>query len=490
MPVSLFAQKENANWYYGHYHGLHFSDTGVAIITDSAMPSIEGAASISDSAGNLLFYTNGQKVWNRNNEIMPNGDTLFNSPIFNPNFPNDWTITYGSTATNGVLIIPIPLSNNRYYIFSKTDYCFCTTISNEGIVYSVINMNLDSGMGDIEYGYKNLILDSLSQLTEKLAAVKHGNGRDYWLIGHQLNNNVFVKYLITPYGIEGPFLQGIGSVHDIQAGEINISRQGDKLAVAAYGGVIDCFDFDRCSGAIDNVKNYGYNANDPNLTAYYTYGVCFSPDAKRLYYNNFDSVIQIDLETDNKVLIKLTDTPYTPQIFSDTSFYYAQMELAPNDRIYITYTPGYYLYGDSAAYWLSEVTNPNEIGVQCNFIQNGIKQLPNLGWFSLPNTVNYSLGPLEESGCDTLTTSKEIINQKIIVNVYPNPSNDKITIEILNGIKPKSIVIQDVLGKTLIQIKPNKPTNEVNISMLSSGVYFANIEAIDGNKIVKKIVNQ
>ena len=46
------------------------------LLKDGALNTFEGVASISDYKGNLLFYTDGQKVWNSKHEIMPNGDGL------------------------------------------------------------------------------------------------------------------------------------------------------------------------------------------------------------------------------------------------------------------------------------------------------------------------------------------------------------------------------------------------------------------------------
>jgi hypothetical protein len=70
------------NWYFGNYTAINFDTGSPTVMTNSAMDSFEGCSSISDNDGNLLFYTNGGGangaytggVWNRNHEIMPNGD--------------------------------------------------------------------------------------------------------------------------------------------------------------------------------------------------------------------------------------------------------------------------------------------------------------------------------------------------------------------------------------------------------------------------------
>jgi hypothetical protein len=67
---------ETSNWYFGQNSGLNFKDTQVTVLNNGAMATPAGCASISDRNGELLFYTNGQTVWNKNHEIMENGEGL------------------------------------------------------------------------------------------------------------------------------------------------------------------------------------------------------------------------------------------------------------------------------------------------------------------------------------------------------------------------------------------------------------------------------
>ncbi len=70
-----YTQLQNVNWVFGDSIGLNF-ESGEPEFFETTIRTYEACASISNSAGNLLFYTNGQDVWNRDNEIMPNGDSL------------------------------------------------------------------------------------------------------------------------------------------------------------------------------------------------------------------------------------------------------------------------------------------------------------------------------------------------------------------------------------------------------------------------------
>src|SRR6185295_5716086 len=72
----LYAQHEANNWYFGYYAGMNFSGGSPVAFTNGSLISDEGCSTISDNAGNLLFYTNGENVWDRNHQLMPNGAGL------------------------------------------------------------------------------------------------------------------------------------------------------------------------------------------------------------------------------------------------------------------------------------------------------------------------------------------------------------------------------------------------------------------------------
>ena len=56
------------------------------------------------NTGQLLFYTDGRKVWNANNQVMPNGSNLLGG--------------FYNSCTQGALIVPFPEDNQRYYLFT------------------------------------------------------------------------------------------------------------------------------------------------------------------------------------------------------------------------------------------------------------------------------------------------------------------------------------------------------------------------------------
>src|SRR6218665_2261619 len=94
--------KRAAHWYFGYKAGLNFSGGTAAADLSGQMETIEGCASISDTSGNLLFYANGQSVWNSAGQLMPNSTGL----------------TGDQSSTQGVIVVPDPGSNSLHYLFS------------------------------------------------------------------------------------------------------------------------------------------------------------------------------------------------------------------------------------------------------------------------------------------------------------------------------------------------------------------------------------
>ena len=152
LQITCFAQPEN-NWWYFRNIAIDFNEVPPVVHSTSAMNTVEGSASISNSEGDLLFYTNGVTVWNRNNLPMPNGEGLLGNV----------------SSTQSALIVPTPSDCNTYYVFTTPAQDLVTPLS-----YSIIDMTLDGGLGDLTL--KNVPL--ITGVTERLTATLHANGID------------------------------------------------------------------------------------------------------------------------------------------------------------------------------------------------------------------------------------------------------------------------------------------------------------------------
>ncbi len=178
---------QNQNWYFGFNAGLSFNSTTPTPLTNGQLNSYEGCAVISNSKGNLLFYSDGQQVWNRNHSIMFNGTGLHGHV----------------STTQGALIVPDPGDTNKYYLFTLDQLG-----SGNGLKYSIVDMSLQSGNGAVTS--KNTIVHF--NVTEKLSAIQRCDG-NIWIIYHIWQSNTFVSRLLTASGIGPAVNSSVGISH-------------------------------------------------------------------------------------------------------------------------------------------------------------------------------------------------------------------------------------------------------------------------------------
>jgi len=126
-----FSQKKANNWLFGDF-GLEFKSDTVAIRKDYATHENRGMGIISDSNGQLLCYTDGLSIWNRNHTVMPNGLNLS-------------TAISGTTIQSSV-IIPKPGSNSIFYTFTVHTF---NGLNAAGLYYSIVDLTKDNGLGDV-----------------------------------------------------------------------------------------------------------------------------------------------------------------------------------------------------------------------------------------------------------------------------------------------------------------------------------------------------
>lgn len=317
------AQGEGNIWYFGNNAGLDFNTSPPTPLTNGALNTSEGCATICDASGSLLFYTDGITVWNRNHNQMPNGYGLYGDP---------------SSAQSGV-IIPQPGNDSIYYLFTTPSYQNATV----GLLYSIVNMNLNGGLGDVVASSKNILLFAPS--SEKLAATYHCNHRDIWVIGR--TNQDFYSYLITPSGISTTpvITSGITSPSLNYFYGMKCSPDGKKIfASYGYSNISELYDFDISTGMLSNPVTFSLGTQD--------YGGEFSPDGTKLYITLCvnKQVMQYDLTASNIPASGIN-------VGSTNGIYTGQPQLATDGKIYIC---------EVAATTVAVINNPNVLGMGCN----------------------------------------------------------------------------------------------------------------------------
>ena len=272
---SSYSQRFN-NWCFSAYTGITFNTTPVTSIASSSAAGGRSSATISDFNGGLLFYCDGQAIYNRLNQIMPNGGGL------NGGFLNQ---------SGGTMIIPFGDTSNKYHVFNSQGLVLGMA-SELGYTYNIVDMNLNGGLGDVIM--KNVRLGSHNS-SEKMAAAAHSNGADIWLITRDRFNNYF-SYKVKCDGIDtlpsittiGYNLNNPGSTY----GVMKASPDGKILAVA-FTQSFELFRLNQTNGTL--YDRIALNIRQP-------FGVEFSPDSRLLYTTSvrlqnvqFGEVLQFDL---------------------------------------------------------------------------------------------------------------------------------------------------------------------------------------------------
>jgi WD40 repeat protein len=338
------AQRPTDRWYFGRQAGLDFSSGTPTPLLDGAMTTYEGCATATTKRGELLFYTDGQTVWNRQHQPMPGGRRLMGS----------------GSSTQSALIVPDPGSGNIFYIFTVAPQG-----SPDGMRYSVVDMTRDNGLGDVPRSNALLI----TPVAEKLTAVRHPNGRDVWVVAHRWNSNAFVAYLVTADGVAAkPIISNVGSMNAGPGrnaiGALKFSPDGTKLAAAIWreSNKFEVYDFDRNTGKVSNPRSFGPYAE--------AYGVEFSPDGTKLYGTcngntnvkntnvknatvSESQVWQFDLKTKDAV-----------QVGHSSNHKIGALQRGPDGKIYVAREDNSFL---------GVIENPNTSGMGCGYVDDGLK---------------------------------------------------------------------------------------------------------------------
>lgn len=354
-----FAQDKSDNiWAFGCRMGLDFNSGSPVSIPTKMFIDEGGCASVCDkNTGELLFYTDGDRVWDRNHNVMPNGDRLTGLPYhYTSGFRgigrgiwwfNDTLLPPTGSCCQGALIVPVPKNPNLYYIFAKpageaesdstgrpnVDY----SRRQRCVYYSVVDMSLNNGLGDVVLGTKGLILDTTIN-SERLTAVS-GTDCTVWVISTD-NKCAFRAWPITPFGLDriavvsdfsaaNRFLasiitdNGTSFTEKTTVGMLSASRDGRKLALSSFNSGLAIFDFNTFSGVVSNPEILD------RVIVGGCYGNSFSPDGTKLYASWFGHAItQYDLSSGNeKTILSNANIMVSYKLGPDGKMYFIVPEL-------------------------------------------------------------------------------------------------------------------------------------------------------------------
>ena len=373
IPI-VFGQLQNNNWVFGFGARVNFSGPIPVGSSNAAINSNESTASVSDpSTGQLLFYTDGLKVWDANNDVMPNGSNLLGG--------------FYNSCTQGALIVPFPEDNQRYYLFTleELEALSLVPVIDNGLRYSVVDMTLNGGLGDVQVATLNTPL--ATDLTEKLIVIRSAEIQGFWVIAHKKNANEFLAWKIDACGVTAqPVVSAVGSnfasapfgANEAWSGAMDASPDGNRIGMPVdWSDRIEFFDFNKTTGVVSNplTVNVTDDSTPPFLRKY---GACFSPDGSKFYYTNMNSVYQLDLSTYTSAAIASSITLIYSPLLEPNNNYCFQIEEAPNNRLYVA-------IGNTAR--LDEISNPNLLGLGCGYVVNAVSFSPATCQLGLPAQV-------------------------------------------------------------------------------------------------------
>ncbi len=364
-------QQQGAKWYFGNNAGIDFSGGSPTPLDDGKLNTVEGSSSISNTKGQLLFYTGGITIYDKDGNPMK------------PLNPADTAQLQGSqTSTQSALIVPQPTCRGCEYLYRV--YTTSEIRGKKVLTMSVVDMRYNQGKGAIVE--KNTLVDSLT--TERLASVRNDRDTTYWMISHEYGNNTFKIYHVTKGGVEGPTEYNLGMPHDtitkgegyMKIGPADTTGNGNRpLAVIVPGpptNYLETYTFNDSTGVLTAGPTINLGPAPPKA-----YGVEFSPDGKKVYVS-----LQGDTATASQIVVYDLSNPDPAAIEASKSVLdstksrqYGALQIGSDGKIYVAIK-------DSKS--LGVIDNPNdELLAPATFDPNGLDLNGPTSQLGLPNMV-------------------------------------------------------------------------------------------------------
>ncbi|GAK99896.1 hypothetical protein JCM19314_1081 [Nonlabens ulvanivorans] len=363
------AQLEASNWYFGFNAGISFDPVTGAVtpVTNGQLNTFEGCASISDSNGNLLFYTDGITVFDSTHMIMQNGQGLLGNP----------------SSTQSAIIIPKPQDPNLYYIFTVDTNAGGGQDS--GLHWYEVDMTLNAGQGAVTTSLSNPN-NLISTCSEKITAINHATNDEILLTTLASFNGVtttfdtYYTFTISSTGVNPtPLLSTVPSTVSDRRGNLKISPDGQYMVSCNMTSASFLYDYDQSTGAVSNERQLQFTGGNDR-----GYGVEFSPDSSLLYVTASNDTNSNDPAAHSSTLFQFDMTspnPASSTVVIDTrAGYRGSLQLGIDKKIYRALSD---TYNDGRSF-LGVINNPNVAGQGCNYVHDAIPLAGRLSAQGLP----------------------------------------------------------------------------------------------------------
>jgi hypothetical protein len=419
--------------------------------------------SYSNQDGELLFYTNGCKVFNANHELMENGSGLNPGDAYlTGNCPDG-----GNSIPQGILAIPSPGDESKVYLFHQaTEFADFGTYA-AYFYYTIIDMNHDNGLGAV-VKKNQLVLSDTFYIN--LNAVKHQNGEDWWIVFSRGYTNTFYKALLTPNGIDSIYSQEIGINQDqwwSGGGQTCFSPDGTRYARYNKKDQVLLYDFDRGTGELSNFKQLY-----ADTTVGVRGGISFSPNSRFLYVSTQAKLWQFDMLAPDIQASKVMIDEWDGFTYFGFPVMFYLMQLGPDCKIY--------MIGLNGSKFMHVINSPDEPGQACDFRQHSL-ELPSINNTSIPNFPNYRLGtgyPVCDSNI-VYTAGRFVAPPPTRVEVWPNPASGEVTIALPMPLRKEAIwSLHDQLGREVRRAVLSAGQQEIQVGVgdVPPGLYFWKVQ--------------
>lgn len=495
---TVYCQKHDFIWVTGDSNDSSTTFHGGALIdfnaTDTVLPYYNYRklnmflcnASICDSTGKLLMYTNGCDIAGADDEIIENG------AMINPGLARQVSCVENNdgyaSGIQSALFLQLPDIDSIYFLFHKQIKLTTVPVDafTEKLLYSTVDMRKNGGLGNVTEKNIDILKDTLSY--GELIAIKHANGKDWWIITPRRNSNTFYILRFTAQGIIDTLQQTIG-IQTLPQGEgygqMVSSPEGSMIYRTNPYNPVMMYSFDRENSVLSGFDTISYTYGSIPRGEI---GCAVSPNGRYLYLGARRKLFQFDLLAPDisasQTLVAEWDGYANPIA---TLFW--QLQLGPDCKIYGL------AGGDTRFYHV--IHNPDEPGLACNVEQRGLP-LPTPSGSSIPSFPNYRLGPLDNPGlpCTATVGSQQVAAApEGFLRVYPNPASDHLNI-IANHPLPSGAcwLLSNAQGRVLHteMLSEHSTCMEIPLPSLPSGVYFWHLQTKEGAVVSagKVVVNE
>jgi hypothetical protein len=444
-----------------------------------------------DTTGKVLLSGNGGLLC-----TMEPMDTLNPDNFF---YFGSWheTFEYPDHAKSGYknsVLLPQPQVDSIIYYLNLTidtiPYEYDIAAASDGLRYSTINMNGDSGRGTLQLPIDHWLMQGAYYDSRGINTVRHANGSDWWVVARGMDANYYDFYVLDALGLRHDHRQYVGDTIELYGPrDMVFSKDGSKFINSTHF-IQEIYDFDRCEGYFYN----GYSFIDsigPNGISGVT---AISPNNRFVYIGNAKDIYQYDLQDPDFIGSKVLVAHSFPDSTDFTYPSFGGIYLGPDNKLYVG---GYH-----SEVYAHIFHNPNEKGTACNFEFKALKgDTLHLPWGDIwryyngfPNLPNMELGVLP-GPCPTYTLSaigEAPTSTPLAITLAPNPTADVLQVSYGDAeVHIEQILVFDMQGHLVLRHDVGlASTATLDVSKLSAGAYFVHCTLKRGATLQKASVQK